>query len=116
MSQAMVSGYYNLGARLSDLRQLRTVAVVGFVVLALVFMMGSAFAGTGGTQFDPVFTWLNDSITGGLGRAIVVAGLIGGVFAAAGRQQPMLAMSAAVLALIVGFGPGIVTSFVTGTI
>ena len=111
-----MKGYYTVGARLTDPRQLRLLALVVFVVMAVLFNVGAAIAGTGGLEFAPIFDWLNESISGGLGRAIVVAGLIGFVFAAAGRQQPMIAMGAAVLALIVGFGPGIVTSFVTATI
>lgn len=115
MSQ-VVSGYYTLGARLSDPRQVRTLAVVGFVVLALVAMVGSAHAGVGGVEFEALFDWLNGSIEGFLGRAIVTGAFIAFSLIAAGRQQPMIAMGAAVLAMVVGFGPGIINSFVTGLI
>ncbi len=115
MSQVL-NGYYNLGVRLSDPRQMRTFAVVGFVVLALVAMVGSAHAGVDGGEFEALFDWLNGSISGFLGRAIVTGGFIAFALAAAGRQQPMMAMGAAVLAMIIGFGPTIVNSFVTGVI
>jgi hypothetical protein len=111
----VLNGYYKLGARLADPHAMRTWAVIAMLTMLLCASM-TVMAGVGGVEFDPVFDWLNNSISGSLGRAIVTGGFIVFAMVAAGRQAPMLAMGAAVLALIVGFGPGIVQSFVTGVI
>lgn len=110
-----VEGYYKFGAYLADPRKMRTAAVT-MTLMLLLFMTTVTWAGSSGTEFQPIFDWLNNSISGFLGRAIVTGGFIAFALIAAGRQAPMMAFGAAVLALIVGFGPGIVNSFVTATI
>ncbi len=112
---AVLNGYYKLGACLADARRMRASAVVVVLVTTLC-MTTLSVAGTQGVEFQPIFDWLNNSISGFLGRAIVTGGFIAFALIAAGRQAPMMAFGAAVLALVVGFGPCLVNSLVTATI
>jgi hypothetical protein len=44
------------------------------VAVALSLLAGGALAGTTGTEFQALYTWVNDVVTGYFGRAVAVAG------------------------------------------
>jgi conjugal transfer pilus assembly protein TraA len=70
------------------------------MALAAVFLAPAAImAGTGGTEFDPIWTLITDWSQGALGRVIagvmVIVGLVGGI----ARQS--------IMALALGIGGGV---------
>ena len=96
----------------------KTVAF-GFALLAAaVFAItpDSAFAGTGGASFDPIWTDLKEWMQGTLGRIVAAAIVIVGIIAGVARQSLM----AFAVGLFGGFGmyytPDILENVVTATI
>ena len=77
-----------------------------FVMLA--FLVPSAFGANTGTEFQAVYTFVNEAATGYLGRSIaIVGGLIGlGLGAASGKALP--AAMGVILAMFGALGPTII--------
>lgn len=76
--------------------------VIKTAVLAtgvMLVMAGSAYAGTGGTEFDGIWTTIKDWTQGTLGRVIAGAMILVGVIGGVVRQSLM--------AFAVGLGGGV---------
>lgn len=73
-------------------------AVMGLVLLT-AFAPEAAFAGTGGTEFDDIWTTLTDWMQGTLGRIIAGAFVIVGLVAGVARQS--------IMAFAIGVGGGL---------
>jgi len=69
------------------------------LLLALFFLSGALQAGSGGTEFDPLWTTLKDWAQGSLGKVIVGAMILVGVIGGIARQS--------IMAFAVGLGGGI---------
>lgn len=95
----------------------RKTMIIGLVAIAVMaIMMVSAQAGVTGTEFQATYDLIVGWAKGYLGKIFaVVAFLIGCGFAAA-RQNAMPAIYGLVLALIIGFGPGLIESILTATV
>jgi conjugal transfer pilus assembly protein TraA len=68
-------------------------------LLAVLALPAAVYAGTGGTEFDPVWNLVTDWIQGSLGRTIAGLIVLIGVIAGIARQSLM--------ALAVGIGGGV---------
>jgi conjugal transfer pilus assembly protein TraA len=96
-------------------RALALAAMAAFTV-ALTVVPDSAFAGTGGTEFDAIWTTISDWMQGTLGRIIAGSMILVGLIAGVVRQSLM--------AFAVGIGggiglfstPGIVNNVMTATL
>jgi len=89
-------------------------AVIAAVALAVA--PDSLVAGTGGTEFDNVWTWLVDVTQGTLGRivagAMVLVGVIGGI----ARQSLMAFATGIAGALGLNYAPDIIDAVMSATI
>lgn len=96
--------------------QRRTLMWVGFVLLAAFILMGTAVAGTTGTEFQDTYDLIVGWAKGYLGKIFAVAAFLVGCGFAAARQNPMPAVFGLVLALIIGFGPSLIEKILTATV
>lgn len=89
-------------------------AVVALAALAMA--PESLVAGTGGTEFDNVWTWLVDVTQGTLGRIVagsmVLVGVIGGI----ARQSLMAFATGIAGALGLNYAPDIIDAVMSATI
>ena len=91
-------------------RKLNTI----FAAVLLFALAGSAAAGTTGTEFQTLFQWVHDEVTGYLGRTIALAAGIGALLSIATvNALPILA--GAGLAVFLQYTPSIVTGSRTAT-
>lgn len=79
------------------MKKLRQYLVMGTVMT--LAMAGSAYAGTGGTEFDSIWTTVKDWTQGTLGRIIAGSMILVGIIAGVIRQSLM--------AFAVGIGGGV---------
>lgn len=79
-------------------RMLPALAVTGLVLSAAVFP-DAALAGSGGSEFDSIWTTLTGWVKGTLGQIIVLAMIIVGIVAGIARQS--------IMAFAIGVGGGI---------
>jgi len=69
------------------------------LLLALVFASGALQAGSGGTEFDPLWDTLKDWTQGALGKVIVGAMILVGIIGGIARQS--------IMAFALGLGSGV---------
>ncbi|HHH46551.1 MAG TPA: conjugal transfer protein TraB [Thiotrichales bacterium] len=81
--------------------------VAGFTGGALV-LPEIAAAATTGTEFQQLYTFVNDAATGYLGRALAITGGLFGLGIGAATGRAMLAALGIVLAIFGALGPTIV--------
>lgn len=89
-------------------------AVTAFVIFCL--FAGAAIAGVSGEEFKETYDLIVGWAKGYLGKIFAVAAFLVGCGFAAARQNPMPAIFGLVLALIIGFGPGLIEKLLTATI
>jgi conjugal transfer pilus assembly protein TraA len=82
-----------------------------FVVLA-----GSAFAGTTGTEFQNLYTWINDVVTGYFGRAVSVAAVGIGAILSIAKVNPIPILAGVGFAIFLQYTPTIITGILTATV
>lgn len=86
------------------------------VAMALVLAPDALVAGTGGTEFDNVWTWLVDVTQGTLGRilagSMVLVGVVGGI----ARQSLMAFATGIGGALGLNYAPDIIDAVMSATI
>lgn len=92
-----------------------------FIALVMgLFAVDAAFAagggGTTGTEFQTLYTWMRDIVTGYGGRAMAFAFLIGGVIMGAARQSPILAIGGVVAAIFMFYLPTVIDGIFTAVI
>lgn len=91
-----------------------TVFIV-FAILTFFFSL-NADAGTTGTEFLALYTQIQGWATGYLGRIFAVSAFLVGCGFSAARQNPMPAIFGLVLAMIIGFGPTLISSILSATV
>lgn len=94
----------------------KTIIIASLVVLSVIAMMTAAKAGVTGTEFQPTYELIVGWAKGYLGKIFAVAAFLIGAGFSAARQNPMPAIFGLVLALIIGFGPGLIESILTATV
>ena len=86
------------------------------VAVALYLLAGGALAGTTGTEFQALYTWVNDVVTGYFGRAVAVAAVGLGAILSIARVNPVPILSGAGFAIFLQYTPTIITGILTATI
>ena len=86
------------------------------VAIALSLLAGSALAGTTGTEFQALYTWVNDVVTGYFGRAVAVAAVGLGAILSIARVNPVPILSGAGFAIFLQYTPTIITGILTATV
>jgi conjugal transfer pilus assembly protein TraA len=94
----------------------KTLLIAALAVVALLVTMSSARAGVTGTEFQATYELIVGWAKGYLGKIFAVAAFLIGCGFSAARQNPMPAIFGLVLALIIGFGPGLIESILTATV
>lgn len=89
-------------------------ALMVLFVFALCFVQ--AHAGTTGDEFKDTYDLIIGWAKGYLGKIFAVAAFLVGCGFAAARQNPMPAIFGLVLALIIGFGPGLIEKLLTAVV
>ena len=84
--------------------------------VALSLLAGSALAGTTGTEFQALYTWVNDVVTGYFGRAVAVAAVGLGAILSIARVNPVPILSGAGFAIFLQYTPTIITGILTATV
>lgn len=84
--------------------------------LILFLIAGHAVAGTTGTEFQALYTWVNDVVTGYFGRAVAVASVGLGAIISIARVNPIPILSGAGFAIFLQYTPTIITGILTATI
>lgn len=86
------------------------------LAVALSLLAGSALAGTTGTEFQALYTWVNDVVTGYFGRAVAVAAVGLGAILSIARVNPVPILSGAGFAIFLQYTPTIITGILTATV
>jgi conjugal transfer pilus assembly protein TraA len=84
--------------------------------VALFLLAGGALAGTTGTEFQALYTWVNDVVTGYFGRAVAVAAVGLGAILSIARVNPVPILSGAGFAIFLQYTPTIITGILTATV
>jgi len=94
------------------MRQVFLLAAIAFVV----FLPAFALAGTGGAEFQSVYSCLMDWASGNLGKSIAIGFFLVGLGAGLMRQSLIAIVIGVAAALSVNYLPGIMDTLVTGII
>ena len=86
------------------------------VAVALSLLAGGALARTTGTEFQALYTWVNDVVTGYFGRAVAVAAVGLGAILSIARVNPVPILSGAGFAIFLQYTPTIITGILTATV
>lgn len=89
---------------------------LAIVAVALSIMAGSALAGTTGTEFQSLYTWINDVVTGYFGRAVSVAAVGIGAIMSIARVNPIPILAGVGFAIFLQYTPTIITGILSATI
>ncbi len=89
---------------------------VVFVAVALSLIAGSALAGTTGTEFQNLYTWINNVVTGYFGRAVSVAAVGIGAILSIARVNPLPILSGVGFAIFLQYTPTIITGVLSATV
>lgn len=87
-----------------------------FLAVLLFGCIGSAMAATTGTEFQPIYNYLNGLVTGYGGKTLVIAVVIVGGFGSVARQSPMPILFAVVFAILLQYIPSIAAGILTATV
>lgn len=88
------------------------------LVLAVLTLglLGSAYAGTTGSEFQALYTWLNGVVTGYGGKAAAMASVGIGALFSIGRSSPIPILGGVGFAIFLQYVPTIVTGILTATV
>jgi conjugal transfer pilus assembly protein TraA len=86
------------------------------VAVALVLMAGSALAGTTGEEFQHLYNWINNVVTGYFGRAVSVAAVGIGAILSIARVNPIPILAGVGFAIFLQYTPTIITGILTASI
>lgn len=89
---------------------------LAIIAVALSVLAGSAFAGTAGTEFQNLYTWINNVVTGYFGRAVSVAAVGIGAILSIARVNPIPILAGVGFAIFLQYTPTIITGILTATI
>ena len=90
----------------------QTLKIAGFVGLSIAACAMSVYAGTGGQEFQDVYDLLEEWATGTLGKIIALGVGIGFGLV---RQSVIAAVVGIAMALVLNFGPTVISGIVTAT-
>lgn len=90
---------------------LKLAGIAGLLVACAVTVQ----AGTGGTEFQEVYDLLEDWATGTLGKIIALGALIVGIGFGLVRQSVIAAVVGIAMALVLNFGPTVISGIITAT-
>jgi len=83
---------------------------------ALFLMAGGAFAGTTGTEFQSLYNWINNVVTGYFGRAVSVAAVGIGAILSIARVNPIPILAGVGFAIFLQYTPTIITGILTAQV
>lgn len=83
---------------------------------ALFLIAGSAFAGTTGDEFQQLYDWIHEVVTGYFGRAVAVAAVGIGAILSIARVNPIPILGGVGFAIFLQYTPTIITGILTATI
>lgn len=83
---------------------------------AIITVSTAASASTADTTFNDIVTKLTDWAEGSLGKTISLAMLVVGIAAGIVRQSVMAAVAGVAGALVMSYGPAVLTGIFTATI
>lgn len=83
---------------------------------ALFLVAGSAFAGTSGTEFQTLYTWINGVVLGYFGKAVSVAAVAIGSVLSIARGNPIPILAGIGFAIFLQYTPTIISGILTATI
>ena len=86
------------------------------LIAALLVVSSSAFAGTTGTEFQSLYTWINGVVTGYFGKAVAVAAVGVGALISIARTNPIPILAGVGFAIFEQYTPTIVSGILTATI
>lgn len=85
------------------------------LITACIVAVG-AISGTGGTAFNPLYTFFEDLVLGFGGKAISIAAVaLGGIISMA-RLNPVPILAGVAFAIFLNFSPGIINVIMTATV
>ena len=93
----------------------QTLKIAGIVGLSIAACAMSVYAGTGGEEFQDVYDLLEEWATGTLGKIIALGALIVGIGFGLVRQSVIAAVVGIAMALVLNFGPTVISGIVTAT-
>ena len=82
----------------------------------LTVAAGSALAGTTGTEFQGLYDWINNVVTGYFGRAVAVAAVGIGAILSIARVNPLPILSGVGFAIFLQYTPTIITGVLSATV
>jgi conjugal transfer pilus assembly protein TraA len=88
--------------------------LAGTILFLLV--AGTAFAGTSGTEFQNLYIWINDVVTGYFGRAVSVAAVGVGAIMSIARVNPIPILAGIGFAIFLQYTPTIITGILSATV
>jgi len=86
------------------------------LLCALLGIPAFAFAGTTGTEFLALYTWINGVVTGYLGRTIAMASVAIGALMSVAKSNPIPILVGIGIAIFLQYTPTIITGILTATI
>ncbi|RJP53426.1 MAG: hypothetical protein C4583_04570 [Anaerolineaceae bacterium] len=90
--------------------------IMGALALVLLTAATGAMAGTTGTEFQSLYTWLTGLVQGYFGKAAAVAAIgLGALFSLA-RLNPIAILSGIGFAVFLQYSPTIASGILTATI
>jgi conjugal transfer pilus assembly protein TraA len=90
--------------------------IKGVLTLLLLTAATGALAGTTGTEFQSLYTWLTGMVQGYFGKAAAVAAIgLGALFSLA-RLNPMAILSGIGFAVFLQYAPTIASGILTATV
>ncbi len=82
----------------------------------VALVVGSAVAGSGGTEFGAIVTQLTDWLEGGLGQVLALGALAVGLGIGIVQQSILSVVVGIAMAIAVFYGPGVLTGIITAGI
>ena len=90
--------------------------IKGALALVLLTAATGVFAGTTGTEFQDLYTWLTGLVQGYFGKAIAVAAIgLGALFSLA-RLNPIAILAGIGFAVFLQYAPTIASGILTATV
>lgn len=87
-----------------------------FPAAVLSALAGSAFAGTGGQEFQQVYEQISGWTNGVLGKSLAVAALLVGLGIGIIKQSVIAGVVGVGMGLVAGFGPSVIDGVVTAAL
>lgn len=90
--------------------------ILSAAMVALTVAAGGALAGTTGTEFQSLYTWVNGLVTGYFGKAVSVGAVGAGAVLSMAKVQPMPILAGMGFAVFLQYTPTIISGILTATI